>query len=72
MDIYQRKFALRAEKIKHLNGDRRETCKVLGVDADNCSLIVENRKKAIMHIASPNKVITPKKLNKKNYLSQKS
>ena len=72
MDIYQRKFALRAEKIKYLDGDRRESCKVLGVDADNCSLIVENRKKAIMHIASPNKVITPKKLNKKNYLSQKS
>ena len=64
MDIYSQKFILRGQKIKHLNElGKKETCKVLGIKTEDCSLMVENSKKDIVYISSPNKVTIPKKIS---------
>lgn len=63
MDVYRQKFILRGHKIKYLNADgKRETCKVLGVNTEDCSLMVEDSEKKVIYISTPNKVIIPKKI----------
>ena len=64
MDIYRQKFILRGQKIKYISSGKKETCKVLGIDPDNCSLTVENSEKKVIQISTPNKVIIPKKIKK--------
>lgn len=62
MDIYRQKFILRGHKVKYLKGGRRQSCKVLGVKTDDCSLMVEDSDKKVVYISTPNKVIIPKKI----------
>ncbi len=62
MNIYRQKFQLRGEKIRYINNGRKESCKVLGVDADNCALMVEDSHKRVIHISTPNNVIIPKRI----------
>jgi len=62
MDIYRQKFILRGHKVKYLKNGRRQTCKVLGVKTDDCSLMVEDSDKKVVYISTPNKVIIPKKI----------
>ena len=62
LDVYRNKFALTGKKIKYLNGDRKVSVRVMGVDKDTCSLIVENSKGEITNVTSPANVIIPKKL----------
>ena len=64
MDIYRNKFLLRGHKIKYVTDGKKETCKVLGVDPENCSLKVENPQKKVVLISTPTKVIIPKKIKK--------
>ncbi len=64
MDVYRQKFILRGQKIKHLNANgKKESCKVLGVNPDDCSLMVENSDKKVIYISTPNKVTIPKKIS---------
>ena len=63
MDIYRQKFIMRGQKIRYASNDGKQTCKVLGVDEDNCSLIVEDSRKEIIKINTPNKVTIPKKIS---------
>lgn len=66
MDVYRQKFILRGQKIKYLNASgKRETCKVLGINTEDCSLIVENSDKKVIYISTPNKVTIPKKISAK-------
>ena len=65
MDIYRQKFLLRGHKIKYINDGKRQTCKVLGIDQNTCALMVEDSKKKVVHISTPNKVIIPKKISVK-------
>ena len=65
MDTYRKKFILRGHKIKYLGDDKKHVYKVLGVDVKNCSLIVEDEHKKVVTIATPNKVIIPKKISNK-------
>ena len=62
MNIYRQKFQLRGQKIRYINDGKKETCKVLGVDADNGSLMVEDSHKKVVYISTPNNVIIPKKI----------
>ncbi len=62
MSIYRQKFQLRGKTIRYINNGRRERCKVLGIDANNCSLMVEDSHKKVVHISTPNNVIIPKKI----------
>ena len=62
MDVYRNKFVLTGKKIKFLNDDKKTTVKVMGVDKDTCSLVVEDSKGEIINISSPSSVIIPKKL----------
>ena len=64
MDVYSQKFILRGQKIKYLNpAGKRETCKVLGIKSEDCSLMVENSKKKVIYISTPNKVSVPRKIS---------
>ncbi|MBO5879582.1 MAG: hypothetical protein J6Q68_03425 [Clostridia bacterium] len=65
MNIYGQYFALRGKKIKHYENGKRVSCKVLGINLEDCSLIVEARGGAIKNINSPTGVTIPKKLAKK-------
>ena len=65
MDIYRKRFILRGQKVKYIGEDKKQVCKVLGVDQNNCSLIVEDKHKNIVKISTPNKVIIPKKISMK-------
>ncbi len=62
MDIYRQKFILRGHKVKYLKDGRRQSCKVLGVKTDDCSLMVEDSDKKVVYISTPNKVTIPKKI----------
>ena len=65
MDTYRKKFILRGQKVKYIGEDKKQVCKVLGVDQTNCSLIVEDKHKNVVKISTPNKVIIPKKISMK-------
>lgn len=62
MDEYRKLFLLRGHKVRYIRDGKRETCKVLGIDDDTCSLMVEDRHKKVVLISTPNKVIIPKKI----------
>ncbi len=62
MDVYRNKFALTGKKIKYVTDDRKTTVRVMGVDKDTCSLVVEDSKGEIINVSSPSNVIIPKKL----------
>lgn len=68
MNQYRQSFLLHGKKIKHTVGGRKKSCKVLGINNDDCALIVEMRNGQIKHITSPTGVIIPKKIktSKKN------
>lgn len=63
MDLYRKHFLLRGRKIRYLKDGRRQTCKVLGVDEQNCSLMVEDKYKRVVYISTPNNVTIPKKIS---------
>ena len=64
MDTYRKKFILRGHKVKYINDDKKQVCKVLGVDENSGALIVEDSHKNVLTISTPNKVIIPKKISK--------
>ena len=68
MNQYRQSFLLHGKRIKHTVGGRKKSCKVLGINNDDCALIVEMRNGEIKHITSPTGVIIPKKIktSKKN------
>lgn len=63
MDIYRQKFIMRGQKIRYASDEGRQKCKVLGVNEDDCALIVENPHKKVVKIYTPNKVTVPKKIS---------
>ena len=63
MDIYRQKFIMRGQKVRYASSEGRQTCKVLGVNQDDCSLMVEDSHKKIINIYTPNKVTVPKKIS---------
>jgi len=62
MDIYRQKFLLRGQKVRYIKDGKRQSCKVLGIDQNNCSLMVEDPHKKVVYISTPNKVIIPRKI----------
>ncbi len=62
MNIYRQKFQLRGQKVRYNNNGKREVCKVLGINENNGSLMVEDSRKQVVYISTPNKVSIPKKI----------
>ncbi len=62
MNHYRQSFLLHGHKIKCVLGGRKTSCKVLGINNDDCALIVEMRNGDIKHITSPAGVTIPKKI----------
>ena len=62
MDDYSERFILRGKTVKVLDGTKRTSCRVLGVDTKSCALIVEGRHGAVDEIFSPSRVTIPKRV----------
>ena len=62
MDVYRKKFVLTGKKIKYIQGDKKLSLRVMGIDKDTCALVVEDPKGKVLNIFSPSNVIIPKKL----------
>ena len=62
MDIYRKKFILRGHKVKYTQNGKKETCKVLGVDPEDCALILERKNKEVIHVSTPNSISVPRKI----------
>lgn len=60
MNVYRQKFVLSDVKVKHITSEGKTTCKVLSIEPQDCSLIVEMRDKSIKKITTPTSVIIPK------------
>lgn len=67
MNIYRQKFILTGMKIKHITDGRKESCRVVGINTDYCTLLVKKKNGKVEEIKTPAKVIIPKyvKLPKK-------
>ena len=62
MNHYRQNFLLHGHKIKYVSQGKKTTCKILGINSDDCALIVEMRNGDIKHITSPTGVSIPKKI----------
>ena len=62
MNIYKQKFVLNGVKIKLITDvkNKKETCRVTGIDPNYCTLLVERKNGSIEAVKSPTKVIIPK------------
>lgn len=65
MDEYKNKFILRGKRIKLTAGEKKESCKVLGVDTATSALIVEASDGRVIHVTTPNSVTLPKRIRGK-------
>ena len=64
MDEYRRRFILEGEKIKYIDGDKKRSCRVVDINRDSGSLIIELKGSRQIEIKSPSQVIMPKRLEK--------
>ena len=72
MNSYKNLFAQRGARIKcAIDGNRKVTCKVLGVDNSSCALIVEERGGKVSKVTTQSGISLPRKLNKRS-VPQKS
>lgn len=62
MDTYRNKFVLTGKKIKYIFDGKKINVRVVGVDKDNCSLIVEGPNGETKNVFKPSNVIIPKKI----------
>jgi hypothetical protein len=62
MNNYRQNFLLTGMKIKEVVDGKKLPCKVLGINAEDCALIVETKKGDVKHITSPTCVVIPKKI----------
>ena len=65
METYRQKFIMRGLKIKHVSDGKKERCRVIDVNPDDASLLVEGKKKRVFRIYTPNSVIIPKRIKVK-------
>lgn len=63
MDIYKQKFVLCGIRTKYIVNDKKHSCRIMDVDATNCSLIIEDEKKNERRIYSPSNVVIPRNLS---------
>jgi biotin-(acetyl-CoA carboxylase) ligase len=65
MDVFKQKFILRGIKVKYNDSGKMRRCKILGVDSDDGTLIVECSGGVIKHIAMQRNVVMPEKIKLK-------
>ena len=66
MKEYKERFVLRGVKITHITAEKKRRCRVLGVDGEDGTLIVETRGGKVEQIANPRSVILPSKIKIKS------
>ncbi len=62
MNQYRQNFLLHGKKIKHTYDGKKRSCRVLGINNEDCALIVEMKNGEIKNITSPIGVVIPKKI----------
>ncbi len=65
MDTYVQRFILHGVRIRYTDGERKRTCKILGVDNKSGALILEGRHDEIIRVHSSRAVQMPKKVRLK-------
>lgn len=60
MNAYRKKFILHGVKIKRIDDGKKSTCKVLSINGNDGSLLVENKDGSVEKITTPASVIIPK------------
>ncbi len=66
MDIYKNKFIMTGAKVKYNTKDgKKASGKILGINPDNCALLVETPKKEIVTIFGENNVTLPRTFKKR-------
>ncbi len=63
MDAYTKRFILRGVRVKYVTEQKKQTCKILGVDTKTGALILEGRDGSVIHVTSPSCVLMPKKVS---------
>ena len=62
LNVYATKFALNDKKITYIEGSKKRTAKVVGVNKDDLTLIIETRDGRRINVSSPSAVIIPNKI----------
>lgn len=61
MNVYKQKFLFTGAKIKYINEEgRKESCKIVGVTDDYCTLLIEKKNGKTEEIKTPTRVIIPR------------
>lgn len=63
MDTYRQKFIFRGKSLSFIVGEKKSKYKVLTVDEEDCSLIVEDKNGTPIKISSPKSIIIPKRIS---------
>ena len=66
MEVYKRKFVLSGLNTKYIDGTKKKRCKVIGINASDGRLIVENTKGEIINIAGAKSILIPDRIKVKN------
>ena len=70
MEIYTESFILKGKRIRYRVQDKKYSCRVLGVDLSNGSLIIERKGGKEEKVTAPTRVTTPKKIKLKKNKTQ--
>ena len=62
MDLYSSRFALTGKKVKYIEDGSKTGVRVVGVDKNDCALIVEAKSGQEFMITSPSSIIIPNKI----------
>ncbi len=62
MNVYKSKFIMREHRAKYIDKDKRFRCKIVNVNTDNCSLIVELKGGKRINVSSPANIILPRRI----------
>ena len=62
MDVYLEKFILCGKKIKYIEDGSKKNAKVISVDKNSCSLLIETKDGRLVSVTSPSGVIIPNKI----------
>ena len=60
MNVYRKKFILFGVKIKRISEGKKTTCRIISINNNDCSLLVENKDGSTEKITTPASVIIPK------------
>ena len=62
MEVYRSRSAFTGKKVKYVNGQTKRTVKVLDVEKETCTLIVETKDGEKIRVNSPSRIMAPNRI----------